>query len=128
MPLAQPSQATDLALLENTRGICRHLINAAILANRQTAAILALDDAALTAWLQSHAAELETLLTRHHVTGNAVNSALALISATLEEAGETLTFDMVDIDPLVDKLDAQGRTLDMATLTVTTPTPEPVED
>ena len=126
MPLAQPSQQTDLALLEITRQRARHLINDAILANRQTAAILALDDAALTGWLQGHASELETLLTRHAVTGQAINAALSAVVATLTEAGDLLSPDYVDTAPLAEKLAAQGRTLDLATLTVSTP--QPVEE
>lgn len=125
MSLVSPSQRHGIALLDSTRGILRHLENAAVLANRQVTALLALGDAALTSWLQSHAAELTDLLTRHAATGLSINAALVAIRATLIESGETLTSAVtVDVRPLAEKLAEQGRTIDMQTLTVSTPAPQ----
>lgn len=125
MPLLPPNLQTDLALLSETRDAASHLAAAASKLNGQVSRLLSLDDAALTAWLQGKGASLNDLLTRHATTGAAINAALDAASATLTESGDVAPVLRVDVRPLADKLTEQGRSIDFATLTVTTPQPEP---
>lgn len=119
MPLALPTQKTDLAILEDTRAMARHAANYAILANRIVSTLLAMDDATLTGWLQGHAAEVNTFLTRHATLGAGLNMANETLTATLTEVGDLPQIDQVDVRPFADKLAAKGLVIDMATLTVT---------
>lgn len=126
MPLINPSQTTDLSLLETARDIANYLHNAAVLANKQASELLSMEDGALTTWLRSKASELSDLLTKHATTGAGINTAINAVNATLSEAGIATVPTLVDVSPFADKLAAQGRQIDFATLTVSTiPTPEP---
>lgn len=129
MPLASPEQQIDLSLLEKTRGIARDLNNAVQRANSQVVDdLLSKTNEELTAWLQGKAPELNTLLTRHAVTGAGLNAAIAAVQATLTEAGDKMVIPTVDVRPLQEKLADQGRQVDFTTLTVTNipvPIPEP---
>jgi hypothetical protein len=126
--LISPTLQTDLAHLRDTLDAAHLFAAGAAKLNAQAARILAMDDAALTTWLQTRVANgtLDTLLTRHATTGAAANAALDATCATLAESGEKdIPTTRVDIRSIPEKLAAQRRTIDMDTLTVTTLPPEP---
>lgn len=118
MPLASPSQLTDLSVLEKTRSQANHLASLALLTNQQATEILQKDNAELTAWLQGKASELGTLFQRHLDVGTGINAIITAVQATLNEAGDTTNIPTVDTRPFEEKLAAQGRTLNTQTLVV----------
>lgn len=104
-----------------TSAIHSHATAQAQAANRMAKALLALSDAELTAWLQGHAADLETIFTRHAQVGRGINALIETTAAQLE----TNPPELVDVRSVADKLAAQGRAIDWQTLTVSTIPPEP---
>jgi hypothetical protein len=86
--------------------------------------LLGLSDAELTAWLQGHSADLETIFTRHAIVGSAINT---LLETTATQLNAPLP-DLVDVRPVAEKLADQRRVIDWQTLTISTlpePQPEP---
>ena len=112
---------TDNLIDRLTSDIHSHAIAQAQAANQMAKALLAMSDADLSAWLQSHAQDLETIFTRHAAVGEAINALLETTAAQLES---TLP-ELVDVRSVADKLADQRRSIDWQTLTVSTIPPEP---
>lgn len=133
MPLLTQNQRLNATLAEDARNIAAHLQAAAHKANGMVTTMLALDDAALTDWLNSQPPQdtLE-LFGAHGLLGEAVNGALTVAHAVLESSGLTVPEVSVDVRSVAEKLAARGRVLDFTdgVFSVTTPLPSvpPVED
>lgn len=125
MPLISNLDKNNAALVADAQRFSDALSVAAEAANRMAARILAMDDAQLTAWLQADDRTGE--FTRHGIAGVAVNTASDAVAATLLECGIAQPRTMVDVRSVPEKLAAQGRVIDLATMTVTTPEPQPAE-
>jgi ABC-type transporter Mla subunit MlaD len=112
---------TDKLIDSATQSIHSHATAQAQHANRMAKALLALSDDELTAWLQGHAADLETIFTRHATVGSTINTLLATTAAQLDAPLP----ELVDVRPVADKLADQRRVIDWQTLTISTLPPEP---
>lgn len=127
MPLLTPLQQIDAQLAETARSAANHLANAAVYANRMVFAMLALDDEALTAWLNSRPPEeTQALFAAHGQLGEAINAAATVAQSVLENA---VSIPAVDTRSVPEKLAAARRVLAFdGAFTVTTLPPEPAEE
>lgn len=116
MPLIPDYIQTNAALDSRTDIMAAHIENAIIQANGMTSDVLALDNAALSAWLNAMGAELESYLTKHAVTGAALNTLAEQLEPELSKDanGNKRTLPRVDVSPFTDKLAAQNRMIDVA--------------
>jgi len=93
--------------------------------------MLALDDAALTEWLNSRTPqETEEIFGAHKLLGDAINGAAQVASAVLAASGIAVHIPAVDTRSVAEKLAAAGRVFEFedGVFTVTTLPPEPVEE
>lgn len=128
MPLLTPLQTINARLAGDASGAANHIANAAVLANRMSASMLALDDKQLTAWLNSQSrTDVEILLAAHGQLGQAINAAALVAQAVLNESGMSANIPPVDVRSIEDKLADQRRVLTYANgaFAVATLPPEP---
>ena len=128
MPLLTPLQTINARLAGDASSAANHIANAAVLANRMSASMLALDDEQLTAWLNSQSrTDVEILLSAHGQLGQAINAAALVAQAVLNESGMSANILPVDVRSIEDKLADQRRVLTYAdgAFVVTTLPPEP---
>ena len=113
MPLIpSPSVLAASEILDTACSIAGYLAVAAQKMDSITARLLSLDDENLAAFCNALGpVELNSVLTRHAETGAAINLALSQVNVTLAESGRGTIAGGVDVRPLSDKLEAQGRTL-----------------
>ena len=128
MPLLTQNQRLNATLADDAKNIAAHLSAASSRANGMVATMLALDDEALTNWLNSSPPQdTLDLFTAHAQLGSALNGAIAVAGAVLESSGLSAPSALVDIRSVAEKLASQGRVLDLTdgVFSVTTPAPEP---
>lgn len=128
MPLLTPLQTINARLAGDASSAANHIANAAVLANRMSASMLALDDEQLTAWLNSQSrTDVEILLAAHGQLGQAINAAALVAQAVLNESGMSANIPPVDVRSIEDKLADQRRVLTYANgaFAVATLPPEP---
>ncbi len=128
MPLLTPIQSINAALAADARACASHLANASILTNRMVSAMLALDDAALTEWLNSQPPQDTTaLFAAHGMLGEAINSAAQIAQSVLIESGVSVNIPQVDVRSVAEKLASNRRVLSFenGVFGVTTLPPEP---
>jgi hypothetical protein len=118
----------------DAQAIGNYLASAAMVANQTASRVLALDDAALAAWLNSRPPQ-DTLamFAAHEALGTAINAAQLAAGSVLAAWGVTRQSVAVDVRPFADKLAERRRVVgfDGSTWTVETlpaPEPEPVEN
>ena len=128
MPLLTPLQTINARLAGDASSAANHIANAAVLANRMSASMLAMDDDQLTAWLNSQSrTDVEILLAAHGQLGQAINSAATVAQAVLNESGMSANIPPVDVRSVPEKLADQRRvmTYENGAFAVTTLPPEP---
>ena len=118
MPLATKIELAKAKLLEETRRIAINASGVAASLNRQSETLLSLDNGDLTAFLQGQGEALPALLSAHKETCDGINAVIERANATLQAAGQPEIAGGADATSLVARLAAQGRNVDMQTLTV----------
>ncbi len=114
MPLVLPSQITSVDLLGYTQAAFSFLVTAATQMNRMSSALLDLDNAKLTDWLNSQPmADIFKLFDAHAISGAAVNQALVTTSIQLSDSGVPSGYNPVDVRPFQDKLAEQQRKVEI---------------
>ena len=126
MPLLTQNARLNAALADDARNITAHLAAASNRANGMVSTMLALDDEALSAWLNSQSPE-ETLALfgAHGQLGEALNGALAIAGAVLAASGLPAPDGFVDVRSVPEKLAERGRifAFEDGVFSVTTPPP-----
>lgn len=128
MPLLTQNQRLNATLADDAKNIAAHLSAASSRANGMVTTMLALDDEALTGWLNSQPPQdTLDLFSAHGQLGEALNGAIAVAGAVLQSSGLSAPSALVDIRSVAEKLASQGRVLgfDDGVFAVSTPEPEP---
>jgi hypothetical protein len=135
MSLLSPTENINAALAEDAKNCALHLASAAVTANRMVSTIMRLDDAALSAWLNSRPPESTmAIFAAHGELGTALNHAITTAAAVLTGSGLPAPTESVDIRSVAEKLAAANRTLafEDGIWSVETlpppPAPEPTEE
>lgn len=130
MSLLTPTESVTARIVADAGALASHLRNAIHLANRITGHALDLPTAELNEWLNARPLEQRyEEFSSHGDMGDALNDA-AMVSEIATGAPDG-SLGRVDIRSVLDKLAAQGRTLDIvdgAFVVADIPVPEPVPE
>jgi hypothetical protein len=130
MSLLPHNQLTNAQIAQAAQQCAAHISSAAVLAGQMTSAALRLDDAQLTAWLNSrHPQETQELFAAHDLLGQAINAAADVAATALAASGITANIQRVDVRSVDEKFADQRRVLafEDGVFSVTTLPHEPSE-
>jgi hypothetical protein len=131
MPLLTTTTLTNATIADLGRTIASHLAAAANAANRQAAAVLALSNDDLAAWINEQGEDAETLFEAHATLGTHINAASNLAYDIMAASDIPVPLGVVDLRSVPEKLASQWREIvltENGATVVDIPQPEPVEE